>query len=195
MNMRKYTILTLMLCINSIFAQEINTELPIVSPQTPTTADLGKYGEVQVNESTGMISPSIPLFTYNAGVMQIPISINYSGNGVKVNQDPTWAGVNWNVNPGGVITRVVKDKPDEKTSAVNRIYLSQSELDALPGVREVNEPYINLNTNTPWYQKMNKLTMEVVDSELDIFNYNFMGYSGSFYLDNDYHVKFIMYDK
>jgi len=183
-----------MLSINLILAQEINTELPVVSPQSPTTADLGKYGEVQVNESTGMISPSIPLFTYNAGVMQIPISINYSGNGVKVNQDPTWAGVNWNVNPGGVITRVVKDRPDEKTSSFRRIYLSELELDALEGVREVNEPYITLN-QTAWYEKMIELTMGAIDSELDIFNYNFMGYSGSFYLDSQYKVKFIKFDK
>ena len=97
----------------TVITNEIKTELPGLSPQTPTTSDLGKYGEVQVNESTGTISPSITLFEYNAGKINLPISLNYSGNGVKVNQDPTWTGVNWNINPGGVITRVVKDKPDE----------------------------------------------------------------------------------
>jgi hypothetical protein len=46
---------------------EIKIELPSLSPQSPTTSDLGKYGEIKVNESTGIISPSIPLFEYNAG--------------------------------------------------------------------------------------------------------------------------------
>lgn len=49
---------------------------------------MGKYGEIQVNESTGVISHSIPLFDYDAGKMNIPIVLSYSGNGVKVNQDP-----------------------------------------------------------------------------------------------------------
>ena len=30
------------------FAQEISVQLPVLSPQSPTTSDLGKYGEVQV---------------------------------------------------------------------------------------------------------------------------------------------------
>lgn len=168
---------------------QINTDLPNLSPQTPTTSDLGKYGEIQVNESTGIISPSIPLFEYNAGKMSIPLTLNYSGNGVKVNQDPTWTGINWNINPGGVITRVVNDLPDEKTPFENKIYLSYSELSNLPGA------FIQNDFVSDWHNKMEQLCLGSIDSEVDIFNYNFLGHSGSFFMDKYFNVHLVKFDK
>lgn len=177
-------------------AQEISTDLPVLSPQTPTTNDLGKYGEVQVNESSGTISPTIPLFTYKAGGFELPLSLNYSGNGVKVNQDPTWAGVNWNINPGGVITRIVNDKADELTNTENRVYLSMEQLDALDGARKLKDYELcYFDPTTTWFLTLKKMEFINVDTEVDIFNYNFLGYSGSFYLDINNNVHLIKYDK
>jgi hypothetical protein len=171
----------------TVITNEIKTELPGLSPQSPTTSDLGKYGEVQVNESTGTISPSITLFEYNAGKINLPISLNYSGNGVKVNQDPTWAGVNWNINPGGVITRVVKDKPDEAIPNY-RDFSSEASLNLLEGAGNYNV------STSPWVNKLLALNSNNVDNEVDLFNYNFLGYSGSFFLDMEYNVHLIKYD-
>ena len=167
------TILLFVLISIGGYAQDISTELPILSPQSPTTNDLGKYGEVQVNESTGIISPSIPLFEYYAGAMSLPIVLNYSGNGVRVNQDPTWAGVNWNINPGGVITRVVKDEADELIPASNRLYFSEADLENLSGVREVNPNTCYLNTSTIWFNTLKHMTFENVDTEVEVINNNY----------------------
>jgi YD repeat-containing protein len=168
-------------------SSEVGLSLPIVSPLAPNANDLGKYGEIQVNESTGLISPSIPLFEYNAGNIIIPIALNYSGNGVRVNQDPTWAGVNWNCNPGGVITREVRDTPDEQTN--DRLYFSESEMNLWTG------SHTNSSTSV-WHNKLMGLaTGGLIDSEVDIFNYNFFGYSGSFYLDGTNNVHLLKYDK
>ena len=193
----KILYLLLLFSISGI-AQGISTESPVLSPQTPTTSDLGKYGEVQVNESSGKISPTIPLFTYIVGNFELPLSLNYSGNGVKVNQDPTWAGVNWNINPGGLITRVVKDRPDELTDSNNRLYFSGGELDNLEGARELITPvdeHCFLNPNTKWFLTLKQMEFINADTEADIFNYNFLGYSGSFYLDKNNNVHIIKYDK
>ncbi len=193
--MRKNILLIAILFITTIgVGQEISNELPILSPQTPTTNALGKFGEVQVNESTGLISPSIPLFEYDAGKMSLPITLSYSGNGVKVNQDPTWVGVNWNLNPSGVITRIVKDLPDELTPVSNRKYYSQEQLDSFNGVREIGaqETY---NLTTQWYNEMSSLRRGNVDSEHDVFNYNFLDYSGSFILDEENVAHVIKYNK
>lgn len=179
----------------SVFGQEINAGLPVLSPQTPTTGGLAKYGEIQVNESTGAISPSIPLFDYYAGKINLPLALSYSGNGVRVNQDPTWVGINWNLNPGGVITRVVKDKIDETTTTENRKFYSAEELNALPGYRQLLPNSNTFDPNTVWGQTVQTLYAEEVDTEADIFNYSFMGYSGSFYLDKDNNVHLIKYDK
>lgn len=176
-----------------IFGQEISTQLPVLSPQSPTTSELGKYGEVQVNESTGIISPSIPLFDYYAGKMNLPISLSYSGNGVRVNQDPTWTGVNWSLNPGGVITRVVKDYPDELAQTNSKNYYTTSELNALPGAWQMAGG--QYASSTVWYNTLYGISSTGVDSEVDIFTYNFLGYSGSFYFDKDYKVHLIKFDK
>ena len=166
---------------------EDGLSLPIVSPLAPNASDLGKYGEIQVNESTGLISPSIPLFDYNAGNIIIPIALNYSGNGVRVNQDPTWVGVNWNCNPGGVITREVRDIPDEQTN--DRLYFSESEMNLWPGANTTSSTSV-------WHNTLNGIaTGGLIDSEVDIFNYNFFGYSGSFYLDATNNVHLLKYDK
>lgn len=179
------------------FGQEISTDLPVYSPQSPTTNDLGKYGEVQVNESTGVISPTIPLFEYNAGKISIPITLNYSGNGVKVNQDPTWTGVNWNINPAGVITRVVKDRPDEFTEDIHKAYFSREDLEGLPGARQMSSTApCTLDPYTEWFVTLQNIHNHVsFDSEVDIFNYNFLGYSGSFFLGANNKVHLIKYDK
>ncbi|MFN3968484.1 hypothetical protein [Flavobacterium sp.] len=192
-----FTTVTL-LCLISGYAQEISTDLPVLSPQSPTTSNLGKYGEIQVNESTGLISPSIPVFEYDAGKFSIPLSLNYSGNGVRVNQDPTWVGINWNINPGGVITRTVIDLPDELTPTVHRKYVSEEYLDNLDGAYGVimnSNPYCDFDTSSDWFTYLKSLTFSHTDSEMDIFNYNFLGYSGSFYLDVNNEVHLIKYDK
>jgi len=171
--MRNYLIVFVLFSMKLVLSQE----LPNLSPQSPNAYQFTKYGEVNVNESTGAISPSIPLYVYNAGGIDIPISLNYSGNGVKIAQQPTWVGVNWNMMPGGVITRQVRDLPDEVTNFTRKSY-SKNELDALSGANNYSD------TSTQWYSELYDIaSSSTVDSEADIFNYNFLGYSGSFYLD------------
>ncbi len=180
----------------SVNNSAINITLPTLSPQSPNTASLGKYGEVEVNQSTGLISPSIPLFEYNAGKMNIPISLQYSGNGVQVNQDPTWAGINWNLSGIGIITRVVNDEIDELTSPTNRKYFSQQELNDLPGKSQMLEGgSLLFDSSTVWYNTVFGFTANNIDTEADIFNYSFFGFSGSFYLDKNNIVHLIKYDK
>lgn len=207
-NLKKMTLLNFKIKLTLVFGfislmgySQVNMELPVLSPQSPTAADLGKYGEIQVNESTGTVSPSIPLFEYKAGNFTLPIALQYSGNGVRVNQDPTWTGINWNLNPGGVITREVRDKIDEATSVANSKYYSETQLEGLTGAHQMNGA--QYSTGTQWYGELALIAADGVDSEADIFNYNFLGYSGSFYIkknsDNvsstQFEVHLIKYNK
>lgn len=170
----------------SSIAQEISTVLPVLSPQTPTTSDLGKYGDVQVNESSGKISPSIPLFTYKVGDFELPLTLNYSGNGVKVNQDPTWAGVNWNINPSGLITREVNDLPDELTPLEKRLYINEFDIQNILTSQGYDE----------WENKLFSLSEDnSIDTEVDIFHFNFLDFSGSFYIDKNDIVHIIKKNK
>lgn len=142
-----------------------SVELPSITPPSPTAYQMTQYGDVPVNESTGKISPSIPLFTYKAGHLQLPISLNYQGNGVKVDQAASWTGINWNLSAGGVITRIVRDEDDFNSGA--RAFHSIPELNNLSDSEIVTH------------------IVSGIDSEVDEFHFSFNGYSGSFYLSED----------
>lgn len=172
------SIICVLLSLYSSFAQapdpipEINGHYVTVPP-SPTAYEFTKYGDVSVNEYKGMVSPSIPLYTYKAGNLELPISMSYSGNGVKVPQLSSWTGINWNLNAGGVITRTVKDRPDELSSTIRRFYTSRNELLAL--------------SSTEMYNLANP--RHFYDTQLDEFNFRFLNYSGSFYLDKNDNLK------
>ncbi len=187
--MKKYLILFVLFVVSQMMSQDIPIDLPNLNPQSPNAYQFAKYGEINVNESTGVISPSIPLYTYQSGGISIPITLNYSGNGVKVAQETTWTGINWNLNAGGVITRQVRDLPDEDPSTIKKYY-TMNGLDTLDGYLQYN------STTTDWYKELELIgNSDLIDSEVDIFNYNFLGYSGSFYLDEKLDAHLIKYDK
>ncbi len=155
-----------------LFSQTIlPPELPEVIPPTPTAYEITKYGNVPINESSGRISKNIPLYNYKAGNLEIPISMSYIGNGVKVDQLPTWTGINWSLSAGGVITRVVKDRPDESIYTT-RILYDWEDLTNL----DLQNNQANIN------QMHNIANGGSYDTEIDVFNFSFGDYSGSFYL-------------
>ncbi|WP_300567685.1 hypothetical protein, partial [Flavobacterium sp.] len=160
-------------------------KLPNFTPPSPEAYALTKYGDVPVNEFRGMINQTIPLYTFKSGLLELPISVNYSGAGVKVDDLPTWAGINWTLEAGGVITRTVKDIPDE--AATTRIILTDSDIQ---------------NYSTANHDGTEKATYlrDLVengqkDSEVDIFNFSFSGYSGSFYLDGNLEAVILRNDQ
>ncbi|PHS04931.1 MAG: hypothetical protein COA88_13035 [Kordia sp.] len=169
--MKKLFLLVVLLHTIFAFSQvQTVTDLPTITPPSPTAFQMTQYGDLAVNESTGNISPSIPLYTYQAGRLQLPISLNYQGNGVKVDQAASWTGINWNLNAGGVITRVVRDL-DDLDPVNNRIIYIYSELNSPDA--PTSEDLVDL------------VILNNVDSEVDMFNFSFPGYSGSFYLTLD----------
>lgn len=153
-------------------------ELTIPSPQA---SEITKYGDVAVDESSGRISPSIPLDNYSVGVLSVPVSLSYNGGGVKVMQTPTWTGMSWILNAGGVITRVVRDLPDETN--MPRAFYSKLQLDNL-----VYHPTAS-GVDTFYYLPESVVNVfrfpEAYDSQVDKFNFSFPGYSGSFYLKEE----------
>lgn len=143
---------------------------PDVNMPSPNAASLGLYGEVPVSLYTGTPNIEIPVYTLQEGKIKIPISLSYHASGVRVNQHPGWVGLNWNLNAGGAITRVVKGAEDEfqpttnPTSNTNAYYMY--------GYSQLN----STNWNTMTYSK---------DTEPDEFTFNFAGYSGKFYYDHN----------
>lgn len=65
-------------------SQEIH-QLEIIPP-SPVAYEFVKYGQVPVGLFTGTNNFSVPLYNFETSNIQIPISLNYSSNGIKVDE-------------------------------------------------------------------------------------------------------------
>lgn len=142
-----------------------------VNIASPNSASLGKYVDIPVNYHTGIPNISIPIYNLSVGQLSLPIGLNYHAGGLRVDESASWVGAGWSLNAGGVITRVVKDKPDErKANNENQDYGYFSDY----GLSTVHEAGLSVSQYT-----------ELYDSEPDLFSFNFNGYSGQFYFNDD----------
>ncbi len=154
-------------------------ELPNIIPPSPTAFELTKYGNTEINDASGLVSQTIPVFNYNTNYLNLPISLSYSGAGIKVDQQSSWTGINWNLKAGGVITRVVRDQPDEY--GLREMYTG-AELSNFTNTSGGELTLLNLDKKTK-------------DTQVDLFNFSFAGNSGSFFLNNNLEPELASYDK
>ena len=183
--MRKITIGVFLLL--QIFCFGQNTLVPDILPSANATA-LGKYGQYPVSYYTGQANISIPLEVLETNGVSVPFSLDYSGNGILVNNHTGWVGQNWTLNGGGVITRSVNGQADE---------LGHFNGDSLYNNRRSLFSVINFDNYlteaaTDTYDELktfalNKLTpgFQYRDSEPDIYHFNFNGISGRFFYGDD----------
>lgn len=160
---KKLRILLLLIGVCS-FAQE----LPKILPPSPNAAALGKYGQVPVGLFTGTPQVNIPLYTFNSGSLSIPLALNYSSNGIRVDELPSNVGLGWSLQAGGVITRVIMDDADEtKTVPIPENFpgsYTQEALDYINNAMRSEDGYDTLS---------------------DMYSFNVNGFSGKFYLNED----------
>ncbi|MFO8165327.1 MAG: hypothetical protein R6T98_12465 [Desulfatiglandales bacterium] len=50
--------------------------------------------------------------------LTLPITLNYSSNGLKVDKIASWVGFDWSLSAGGIITRNVAGVPDNPNSRI-----------------------------------------------------------------------------
>lgn len=178
---------------DAIGQQSYNIEK--VVPPSPTAAALGAYGDVPVSYYTGQANISIPLYQIKTSQHELGIDLSYNSN-IRVNQDASWVGLGWSLNAGGVITRSVRGNDDFD----NNIGIAQGYYYAPPlpqpdynpeddpmdtsiyKTLEVNDGYKHISANVlnPEAKYIQDALEGRIDTEPDIFYYNFAGYSGSF---------------
>ncbi|MFD0765270.1 DUF5977 domain-containing protein [Mucilaginibacter lutimaris] len=148
-----------------------------VSITSPTPAALAKFVDIPVSLHTGIPQISIPLYTIKDGALSLSLSMSYHAGGLKTMEPAGWTGAGWALNAGGVITRSVRGTPDEAftvNSFQKRGYFSDY------GAR--NYLYEAAFGTQALYDDFK---MGYRDGEPDLFFFNFNGYSGKFYFNDD----------
>ncbi|SFT92979.1 hypothetical protein SAMN05421857_0011, partial [Chryseobacterium formosense] len=166
--MKKIITIICMLTLQMYFAQE--DFLPKIVPPSPTANALGNYGNIPVGLFTGTVNTSIPLFTYRTNNLNLPIYIFYGSNGIRVDEISSNVGLGWNLSYGGVITRTVRDRADEISTHIS-----------IPD--NVTSAYSNPVTNKFLYTIGNG--SDALDTEADLYSFNFNGISGKFFYDQN----------
>lgn len=168
--------LNLLLSFNS-FCQ--SRTLPQVTPKSPNVAAMEKYVDVPVNLSTGMIKLDIPLFSFKAGDVTIPIALNYANNGLKTDEIPTWAGMGWSLSCGGVISYQQRGLND---------------LEATKGLFPNGKSYLDRYFAGTMDETAKMFFFEDIikgdiDTEYDLYHYFLPNTSGSFYFTSPTQVR------
>lgn len=78
-----------------------------------TTSAFSQNNGVNVNSSTGSANVNIPLYTLTKGQLVLPVNLIYSTNGNKAKDIQGTAGVGWQLQAGGEISRQVNGLPDD----------------------------------------------------------------------------------
>jgi RHS repeat-associated protein len=89
--------------------------------EMPSPNMVGLINQVNANADlfTGKANANLPIYTLKSYDIEVPISLDYAANGLKVDEMGSWVGSNWNLNVGGAITRIMKNSPDESIRKVS----------------------------------------------------------------------------
>ncbi len=142
-----------------------------VSP-APEAAELTEKSNASVSYSNGALNFSIPLLEVKTKYLNMPVSLNYSANGIKVNALSSTVGVGWSLNAGGVINRVMKGKADEDNVRIN--------LDT-----------VDWNNIRTVYQVAKSVADLGADGENDLFSFKTPNKSGHFVFDRNWNPYLI----
>ena len=158
-----------------------------IFPAAPTSNNLMKFEEVPVSYYTGIPDISIPLFNIPTGNSKVPVNIQlkYHSLNAKPDDKAGETGLGWSMIAGGTISRTVRGGGvDEK----NRTIAFSSPPKPKFGIYDhVNNPTFKVMNDQPVNMDDYKFFAGLgrYDTEYDLFQYNFMGYSGRFYIVKD----------
>ena len=143
------------------YSQDLNN-LNIVPP-SPNAAALGKYGNTPVSLNTGTYSFSIPVYKYEDKGFSFTVSLDYHTGGIRVDEMASNVGLGWALSAGGMVSRSVVGLPDD--SSPHGFMRNGEFVGTVDALREYNRG--------------------TKDAEPDVFNFNFNGRSGRFFINKD----------
>lgn len=148
-------------------------------------------GELPVNMYTGTPIISVPLGAVSDHDLTQPIGLTYNAKGVRLDEPTGDFGIGWNLEFGGSIRREVRGLPDDYTgtgSDARRgwLYKNASQVAVGADVATLsNASNLSAADCADELNDFNKINgFGYLDTEPDIFFYDFNGMSGSFVFDN-----------
>jgi YD repeat-containing protein len=176
-----------------LFFNNANAQLALINEFTPPSAQASqftKYGKYNPQLYTGTLSLSIPIYTYKDKDFEIPVSLDYSYNGLIANKQASEIGMGWSLGCGGYVTREVRGIPDEEIGTI--VWTESRVQETLYGFDLV--PFDNADSlgtlyTTPFSELTNSVDVLKTfytynrtnyESSPDLYHFSFLGKTGSF---------------
>lgn len=137
------------------------SKFPEIIPPSPQAFSMTKYGDLPIGLFTGTAQFNVPIYNITCGKINHAISVDYSTNGVKVDEIPGRVGAGWTLKAGGVIAKTTYGLPDDGIGVFRKKPASHSDTSW--------EMYHFLVDN-----------VEPADPQPDEYSFSFDGYSGKF---------------
>ncbi|WP_425236795.1 hypothetical protein [Ulvibacterium sp.] len=167
---------------DDFYQEEVNKLVKV--PLSPEAAAFAQYGNTPVNQYSGIPEISIPLHVIPGREMDIPISLTYDASGIKVEALSSWVGLNWNLNFGGRITRMVNGLPDDYFAGGSYSSIST------PGISDKINSYSQNNNRFPdqdaalvYFNFLKDIQMNFTDAEPDYYMLNVPGINETIVVD------------
>lgn len=171
----------IMVFVNAVLGL-LSQTTPVYNVPGPEVANLGIFSTTPVSHFTGIPDISIPLYELKSGKFTLPVSASYHLASVKPNTQPGCLGLGWVLAAGGYITRTVRGCYDEMTDSQGYIHGMYGHTAKLAEIR--NEPEL-FNSYTENLESSSYQTSNFYELSPDEFSFNFCGYSGNFYLNEN----------
>lgn len=180
--MKTQILLAFLIIVSVVTVRAQDSYFPDRVASSPTAAGLISAIEFPVDLSSGKPSISIPLYTIERDGIRVPISLSYNAQGIKVNQVAGYAGLNWNFNAGGSVTRLVNGLHDEHA----RGYMSgNNDIADVMDVCSSSSPNVDEVACNAYMLKAEHPDFDKIDLKPDEFYFQFGEYSGKFFYDQE----------
>jgi len=165
----------LCLCMNAFIAFSQSVPYPASPldqsfiPPSPNAQGFQTYGNTPMALYEGLPSISIPIYEVSCGSLSVPVSLSYNYSGLQPLEDASWVGIGWNLNAGGVITRI----PEGNVDASDNAGYNYGDYSIVDSLQPANNTFLGLAYNNYAYTSY--------DLALDVFDCEFNGISGKFF--------------
>ena len=154
------------------------------TPKSSEASAFNKYGDIGVSQFTGSPNISFPLSLSE----DVPISISYNASGNKPEEHHSWVGAGFNLNVGGMISRIKRGELDEYKKSSDDQSFIRPYIENYALLQDVSTAWngdalLDIKVGQNLAGEGDKNTFNT-DLEPDEFVFNFNGFSGSFMLNS-----------
>lgn len=149
--------------------------------KTPEASAFMYQGKDEISEYTGNPNISIPLLSLEEKDINIPITLSYKGEAIKVDEEASWVGLGWNLSIGGCINLIPSGKIEHR-STIGWDRDKFHDLYTLPDTAYMNIVE-GIRNDYRGFDLFNNETLYTNHGEVDLYSVSVLGKSLLFYID------------